>query len=261
MCSFLNIPQNADFRSLLSASLTTPNLSELKLPTFHNIEKLAAVREDSQQTQELLNNILGLHQGRPVILGDFPNGLYHRLLLITHSNAGLNAKSEDRGFIAISETLENGQKINSIFDPCLELVYFPSPSDLRAYFLAGAHSRKLGPADLFPGSVGILKFDYNLKESSAQIRTLQSSVKHIDSNTKRILERGNLKSKYFTWKNQLLDLTFDFASRIGLSRIEFGVEAKTYFPIPIKDRNNDCIRERALYHNFRIEGDYSIILT
>ena len=87
--------------------------------------------------------------------------------------------------------------------------------------MAGRKSRGKGPADSFPGSIGISKFTIDLKKSEATLHEIQSSVRHSNQEVKSLFakkeDQPNLGTYYSHWRNDLMQLTLDYFDKLNVT--------------------------------------------
>ena len=184
-------PSRRNFKDLLRMSL--PSTPETKMtPSFSDISSFNPIPLEVQ-AQNIIKQLISM--GRVL---DPPSG---------SSTLDLLTKSKKNGFIACSNTT-----IES--DLYISLVMFPKPEHVPTYYLAGSKSLRDGPADSYPGSIGILDIEIDLRKSKGRLVQLQSSVRHSHPEVKNLLKRSlnqpQLATYYAHWKHDLMQIGLDY---------------------------------------------------
>jgi hypothetical protein len=209
--------------------------------------------------EEVHRAVTALHEGRRVIVGIYPTGVYREIVVLESLRDSTGAP---KGLLAVATRYNGGKEQTFLGLPTLTLVYLPTPEDAAVYYLAGALSYRAGPADLYPGSVGSLELVHDPMCGIAQITQLQSSAKISEPAVSDILKRpGNsLCTKYQKWSSRLLERAFEHVRRLGISQIAVGPQSETDLPLSAPVRNVSMIRNKAEACGFTLSSDRSMLI-
>ena len=212
----------------------------------------------SMQT-EVEQTVAALHNGSTVMIGRYPDSIYREIVVLERLHDSLGTP---KGLLAIATRYNAGKEEPFLGLPTLTLIYFPTPSDAATYYRAGAASYMAGPADLYPGSVGVLQLVHDPVSGIAQIVQLQSSVKVADPVVSKLLKQpGNsLCTRYQKWSSRLLDSAFEHTRRLGISQIAVAPLSDTPLPLSAPVRNFAMIRDKAETCGFQLSADRSLLI-
>jgi hypothetical protein len=203
--------------------------------------------------------VTALHDGRPMLVGQPSNGVYREVLMLEllHDSQGT-----PKGLLAVATRYNAGKEQAFLGLPTLTLVYFPTPADAATYYRAGSSSYRAGPADLYPGCVGVLQLVHDDVSGIAQIVQLQSSVRVADPSVSELLkEPGNsLCTRYQKWSSRLLERAFEHTRRLGISHIAVAARPETDLPLSAPVRNSGMICRKAETCGFTLSADRSLLL-
>lgn len=187
-------------------------------------------RELPAMQNEILRAVTALFEGRPVLVGKYPSGVYREIVALEPIRYSTGAS---KGLVAVATRYSGDKEQTFLGIPTLTLVYFPTPEDAVPYYRASALSYRAGPADLYPGSVGSLVLVHDPMSDISQITQLQSSAKISDPTVSDILKKpGNsLCRKYQKWPSRLLERAFEHVRRLGISQIAVGPQPETDLPL------------------------------
>ena len=216
-------------------------------------------RERPAMRDEVHRAVTALHEGRPVIVGKYPTGVYREIVALESMRDSTGAP---KGLLAVATRYNGGKEQTFLGIPTLTLVYLPTPEDAAVYYSAGALSYRAGPADLYPGSVGSLELVHDPMSGIAQITQLQSSAKVSEPAVSDILKKpGNsLCTKYQKWSSRLLERAFAHTRRLGISQIAVGPQPETDLPLSAPVRNISMIRNKAEACGFTLSADRSLLI-
>jgi hypothetical protein len=217
-----------------------------------------AEREISFLKEEAARAVTYLHEGKPFIIGNHPDGVYRQLAPLELCQS---ATGESKGLVAVATRYNGGKEQSFLGLPTLTLVYFPTPSDAPTYCHAGAYSYRAGPADLYPGSVGTLELVIDHSSGLAQITQLQSSAKIAHPSVSAMLKQpGNsLSTRYQRWPSRLLELAFQHTRRMGISHIAVGPVPDSKLPLSSFVRNHSMICKKAEACSYARSNDRAIL--
>ena len=205
---------------------------------------------------EVHRAVTALHEGRPVIVGKYPTGVYREIVALESMRDSTGAP---KGLLAVATRYNGGKEQTFLGIPTLTLVYLPTPEDAAVYYSAGALSYRAGPADLYPGSVGSLELAHDPMSGIAQ---LQSSAKVSEPAVSDILKKpgDSLCTKYQKWSSRLLERAFAHIRRLGISQIAVGPQPETDLPLSAPVRNLSMIRSKAEACGFTLSADRSLLI-
>ncbi len=235
---------------------------DLREPIIFRREAESRGDRTSESEQRRLARVIDLlSEGHPVHMGDYPHGAYRRVLLLSSSGPSGELKAGATGSIAVATRYVDGVERSFFSLDSLTLVFFPSPRHVGKYYEAGAYSMANGPADTFPGSVGMLRLLYDSSRNLAQLTELQSSVNFENKRVVELLKtpHNNLSGFYFRWRHHLLEQAFCFVRDMGISRLAIGPVEEDPFPLNYRVKNYKLIVEKALKSNFALSRDGSVL--
>jgi len=216
-------------------------------------------RERPAMRDDVHRAVTALHEGRRVIVGTYPTGVYREIVALESLRDSTGAP---KGLLAAATRYNGGREQTFIGLPTLTLIYLPTPEDAVVYYRAGALSYRAGPADLYPGSVGSLELVHDPMSGIAQITQLQSSAKVSEPAVSELLKKpGNsLCTKYQKWSSRLLERAFEHVRRLGISQIAVGPQPETELPLSAPVRNLSMIRHKAEACGFSLSADRSLLI-
>jgi len=202
--------------------------------------------------------VSALHEGRPVIVGRYPQGVYRELVTLECLQ---DSRGTSKGAIALATRYSGAEKQSLLGFPTLTWVYFPTPTDAIVYYQAGASSYRAGPSDLYPGSVGALELVHDPVSGIAQIVQLQSSVRIANTAVSALLKQpgSSLCTRYQKWSSRLLEHAFDYTRQLGISDIAVAAKPETALPLSAPVRNISMICRKAATCGFTLSGDKSLL--
>ena len=209
--------------------------------------------------EEIRQSVIALHEGRPMIVGRYPTGVYREISMLEslHDSTG-----SPKGLIAVATRYNAGKEQSFLGIPTFTLVYLPTPEDSVTYYRAGVFSYRAGPADLYPGSVGALELVHDPINQIAQITQLQSSAKVSDPTVAALLKEpgSSLCTRYQKWPSRLLERAFDHVRRLGIARIAVAALPDTSLPLSAPVRNFGMICHKAEACGFTLSADRSLLI-
>lgn len=223
-----------------------------RAPYLFRLSGTSQLDRTNPSTQgNLVAALAALGEGIPLYLGNYPEGVHRRLVLVKNLGA--------RGPIAQATRYNKDLESPSLGLPTLTLLFFPAGKDVARYLEAGAISYRDGPSDLYPGSVGIVEMVYDVTRNIAQITTVQSSVDHRKNAVQTILQQEgrNLGKKYLGWADRLVAESLAFARRVQIGRISIGMMPSIdddpsfadipdgLFPLTTKLSNHSIVEKKA----------------
>ena len=219
---------------------------------------IPAEREISFLKVEAERAVTYLHEGKPFIIGNHPDGVYRQVALLETCQSATGAP---KGLVAVATRYSSGKEQSLLGLPTLTLVYFPTPADAATYCHAGAYSYRAGPADLYPGSVGTLELVFDPSSGIAQITQLQSSAKIAHPSVSALLKQpgDSLCTRYQRWPSRLLELAFQHTRRMGISQIAVGAAPDTELPLSSSVRNHSMICKKAEACGYTRSKDRAIL--
>ena len=144
--------------------------------------------------------------------------------LLTHGQVYVCGKENKLTLDLLTRSKKNGFIASSLRSKdsnlSISLVMLPKPEHVPSYYLAGTFSKKDGPSDVYPGSIGVLKLEVNLENSTAKLVELQSSVRHQKAKVITQLAKNQSQPKlstyYYHWQNDLMQLALDYLNKLHI---------------------------------------------